>query len=154
MGNLFLKSVPVQPSENQLDLIWNLQPIVYSLRIFGIDLVRTAQSPSHYRRWGFVSLAMLITTVVMSSTLLRTPESLNMASTKSWSDVLVEKAMMTRNVSLPLAMLQMATLSKWKPLRSKMHHVEKLVRFPATFHRKLLQVSATSVTIILFLVNQ
>ena len=145
-----------QPSEKRLNLVANLQPIVYSMRIFGIDL--TPESP-HWklRRWGFVLLGVFNVVFITLSTLLKNRVSmtwLKLTSTMSWSDVLVEHAVVARNILLSLGMLEMISLSKWKPLCEKMRQLEKFTSCPAALHTNLLRVSTASIASVLLLVNE
>ena len=154
MRSLFRSAVSDQSSENQLNLVGNLNPIVHSLRIFGIDLA-AVQSNRKYRRCGSILFGAITIVTIATSTYLRLCESkksLSLTSTMSWSRVLVRCVMVARNVLLTLALLQMATLLHWRPLWRNMQDMEKHISYPATFHSALSKVSLASIIFIFFLV--
>ena len=155
MGTLFLNRVADQLIENRLNLAWSLRPIFYSMRVFGIDL-QVAHRRSALRRWGFVLLATAISFSCISTSVahfLRSPPLNKIKSTEIYVWNLYYHLIYTKIVIKSVAMLEMATLCKWKSLWQKMRKLEKFMRFSVAFKTKLRKISFISTVVVIFTVT-
>ena len=125
-------------------------PVLYSMRMFGIDLnVRRQRSLAG--RCAFVAVGVVMSLWAALSNFHGQPDfvgnyQFDVKSTKAWLSRLLEYMWFAWNAVVPLTMIEMATLFKWPPLRDSMRQLEDSVGFiqdPQAFHRSLRAVSLT-----------
>ena len=160
MGNFqFLNSVVSDRSdETRLDLFWSLRPIIYPLRIFGVDLqVARLRRSNNWRRRAFVLLGISVSILIISRNVFEIFQSRkrwkNWKSTARCLDRIIEYTVAIRNIVVSLVMLEMVSLFKWEATRKKMRKLERFVPIPAALTIKLRRVSTAAFTAILLLVT-
>ena len=141
--------------ESRHDLVWSLRPIFNAMRPFGIDLNVTEPRLS-LQRWAFRLLGVAVVVFTALSSFIeangRPTTKFNPKSTMSWLNVAIEYAMASRSLLFPLIMSEMIPLLKWKQLGEKLQQVNKSMNYPASFYKRLRQVSLAAIAFVLILV--
>ena len=146
-------NVPLDLSK--LNLAWSLQPILWSLRAFGIDFDVNQPRSTHRRSIFILSGAVIILIfgyfaydlIHFSSHLLHyrtSTEPVYMATYLS-SLAIINSLSIT-------ALLAVANF-KWKTLWTKLKDVEQLARFTDDSYKKMRKTIATSIVVVILLVG-
>ena len=146
------RSNEIVANESHHDLIWSLQPIIYGMRVFGIDL-NMSLPVNCFRLFALVSFASLMA-LNCSSYPQMSDEPIDKTSAKStmvWLDFLKPFTWFIFNIGFLLAMLEMATLFKWKPLWDTLKRLDNNMR---TFHWQLRKLSAVLTIFFIILASQ
>ena len=160
-----VKSIPLTgrviveiPSENQLDLAWSLQPVLYPLRIVGIDL-HVGQPRSKFRFFAFLVLKLLVAIFVVSSALCYLTgvmgTSKKIKGSKFWSKVLRSVARLVWIPIFHVVCIPMILFKNWEKLWKKMEKLyHRFLSFDANFASKLRTFSMILTVIILIPVSK
>ena len=142
MGQARSSIVQIQ-SEYQRDLLCSFQPIFFLMRFLGIEL-NVSQSYSKFRRFGFLTLAilMLIYNVIATYLHYKLYEVSGNRGTASYWVALVKQCTLTASGILIPLILFAITIFKWKPLWKKVHEMEHFLNFQSN---PLLQLRKTAI---------
>ena len=129
------------PSENQLDLVWSLQPVLFPLRIVGIDL-DVAQPRSKFRFFTFLVLELMVVVLVISSAIGYFDEVFDIPDqvqgSKYWSKILGRGSRLVLVPIFHLFFIPMVIFKKWTKLWKKMDKLYfRFLNYHTNFARKL-----------------
>ena len=144
--------------ENQRDLVWSLQPILQSIRVFGIEL-NVSVERSNFRRYASTVWAVIIFSS-MESSLYRDinhhpnlfasgNHSIKFNSTRAWLDILLKYEWVLWDIFFPLIIFWTYAV-KWKALWKKATKLQELMNYEISFHQQLrlytLTIAVVSIT--------
>ena len=145
--------------ENQHDLVWSLQPILQSIRVFGIEL-NVSVKRSNFRRYALTVWAVIIF-ISMESSLYNEltnndqnlfasdNHSIKCGSTRAWLDLLMMYEWVLWGIFFPLIIFWTYAM-KWKALWKKATKLQELMNYEISFHQQLrlytLTITVVSIT--------
>jgi len=138
------------PSEYQHDLLWSLKPIIYLMRILGIDL-KVSQTQLAFRRLGLVALeiSILIYSVAANCLIYMRDITKDQQRILFWSRAVHKNVAIVTNILISSALVA-KHLTKWKPLWEKMKKMERFVYLADFLHQLRKIVISTSVIPVFF----
>ena len=125
----------IEAATPEYDLTWSFRPIVYSMRLIGIQLDASENWKTLYRYafilYGILMFALTCYSVVINR---KTIESLPFPES---AVVPVRYAIAAqRNVVLPIVILT-RTATRWQSLWKKMREIEQNLHFSVEFYRQI-----------------
>jgi len=131
--------------ENQRDLLWSLQPILQSIRVFGIEL-NVSVERSNFRRYALTVWAVIIFISLESSLYYMIhywenpfetgSNSTGRNSTRTWLNHILKCLRLQWGFFFPPIIFWTYTV-KWKELWKKARKLQKLMNYEISFHKQL-----------------
>ena len=121
----------------KFNLAWSFRPIVYSMRIIGIDLDVSTKSWPKFRRWVFLlfGLGMLIFSGYYSIAVTSKIINETLASDSPLKPVRLTIVTL-RDILFPVAVFTNVVF-KWPTLWKKMQEMERFFPFPIEFYHQI-----------------
>ena len=148
-------------SKNPLDLAWSLKPVLYPLRIVGIDL-HVGQPRSKFRCFAFLVVELLVAILVLTQSFtgvylldLESNNNKNKNSSRFWTKILSDGLSRVVGTILYLLCIPIIIFKNWEKLWKKMeklHH--RFLSFHNHFAGKLRKVAIILCVILFALVSK
>ena len=144
------------PSEYpQHDLVWSLRPVIYAMRISGIDL-DLSQRPSVLRRWIFLTIAMLSCfTILYVNAVYFIPLLYILKSDASTKNLYLHISVLSDEIinSIFTGLTFTMIFLKWGTIWNQLQEMEKFIGFPAHFYKQIRKSIVASFIVPFILVN-
>ena len=139
------------------DLGWSFRPIIYTMRIFGIDLDLTRQRSVACRRaflvFGVSSLLCLLALNLMFYCLFPDMFELEQGLNTKYIYIFIHVLSTVVCHMLIEVLVFMMVCLKWRSLWKKMEEIERVLGFPAHFHNQIRKVISFPLAALWIVVN-